>query len=58
MCSAARDRTSERSDRNMDTTMGITDRRLFDVAQNLSECARSGFSVGTPPSSRRYWVDG
>ena len=43
----ARDRTNEQSDRNTDTTMGITDRRLFDVAKNLNESARSGFLVGT-----------
>ena len=43
-CSAARERISERSDRNTATTMGITVRRLFDGDRNLNESPRMGLS--------------
>jgi hypothetical protein len=42
-CSAARERTSERTARSTDTTTGITDRRLFDAVANLNEFAVRSF---------------
>jgi hypothetical protein len=48
-CNAARDRTSDRSDRSTETTKGIIDRRPFDGAENLNDAARTGFLVGTGP---------
>ena len=46
-CTVARERSSERSDRSADTTMGITDRRLFDRNENLNKSARTHFLVRT-----------
>jgi hypothetical protein len=42
-CCAARERTSQRSGRSTETTMGITDRRLFDGRETLKEFPCTGF---------------
>ena len=42
-CSAARERTNERTARTTDAKTGITDRRLVDAAANLNEFAVRSF---------------